>query len=214
MHETCWGVRVAVPRATAGVSREGLGKYRWLLSRVQVCETYRMTAGIIDELLVLLCAQTRGLCWCQAADWRTGAVAVRVSAWIVLRPWCRNRRSPTLSRAQACGLCCSHWVPVSSALRLLCAHTRGLCWCQTADWRTGTVAARVSAWIVLQPWCRNRRSPTLSRAQACGLCWSHWAPVPSALRLLCAQACGLCWCQAAGWRNWYGCRVRKRVDCA
>ena len=62
MHETCWGVGVAVPCATAGVSREGLGKHRWLLSRVQVCETYRMTAGIIDELFVLLCAQTRGLC--------------------------------------------------------------------------------------------------------------------------------------------------------
>ena len=85
---------------------------------------------------------------------------------------------------------------------------------QAADWRTGTVAVRASAWIVLQPWCRNRRSPTLPRAQACGLCWSHWAPVPSALRLLCAHTRGLCWCQAADWRDRCGCRVCKRVDCA
>ena len=47
--------------ATGGVSREGLGKHRWLLSRVQVCGPYCMTAGIIDELPALLCAHTRGL---------------------------------------------------------------------------------------------------------------------------------------------------------
>ena len=58
-----------MPCAIGGVSREGLGKHRWLLSCVRVCGPYRMTAGIIDELPALLCAHTRGLCWCQAADW-------------------------------------------------------------------------------------------------------------------------------------------------
>ena len=106
MHETCWSVGVAVPWTTGGVSRGGLGRRRWLLSCVQVCKSYRMTLGIIDELPALLCAHTRGLCWCQAADWwdwcgccarkradcagakqrigGTGAVAVRASAWIAL----------------------------------------------------------------------------------------------------------------------------------
>ena len=62
MHETCWGGGAAVSCATEGVLREGLGKHCWLLSRVQVCGPYRMTAGAIDELPALLCAHTRGLC--------------------------------------------------------------------------------------------------------------------------------------------------------
>ena len=62
MHETCWGGGAAVPCAIGGVSREGLGKHRWLLSRVQVCGPYHITAGTIDELPVLLCAQMCGLC--------------------------------------------------------------------------------------------------------------------------------------------------------
>ena len=70
MHETCWGGGTAVSCAIGGVLREGLGKHRWLLSCVRVCGPYRITAGIIDELPALLCAHTRGLCWCQAADWR------------------------------------------------------------------------------------------------------------------------------------------------
>lgn len=60
MHETCWGGGAAVSCATEGVSLESLGKRRWLLSHVQVCGPYRITAGTIDELLALLCAHTRG----------------------------------------------------------------------------------------------------------------------------------------------------------
>ena len=59
MHETCWGGGAAVSCATEGVSLEGLGKHRWLLSCVRVCGPYRMTAGIIDEQLVLLRAYAR-----------------------------------------------------------------------------------------------------------------------------------------------------------
>ena len=62
MHETCWGGGAAVPCAIGGVSLESLGKRRWLLSCVQVCGPYRITAGTIDELPALLCAHTRGLC--------------------------------------------------------------------------------------------------------------------------------------------------------
>ena len=59
MHETCWGGGAAVPCVIEGVSREGLGRRRRLLSCVQVCGPYRMTAGAIDELLALLRAYAR-----------------------------------------------------------------------------------------------------------------------------------------------------------
>ena len=104
MHETCWGGGAAVSCATGGASREGLGRRRWLLSCVQVCGPYRMTAGIIDELLVLLRAYARIVL--MPSNGLAGLVrSPRARAWIVLQPWCRNRRSPTLSRAQTRGLC-------------------------------------------------------------------------------------------------------------
>ena len=215
MHETCWGGGVGVPRATAGVSREGLGKHRWLLSRVQVCGPYRMTAGIIDELLVLLCAQTRGLCWCQAADWR---------AWC----GCRARKRADCATAVVSEPPQPN-VAVCASVRIVLVAL-GTCALGAA------VAVRAYARIVLVPSGRLAGPVRLPRVQAhglrlCaddvanlarrllyaqtrGLCCSHGAPVPPALRLLCAHTRGLCWCQAADWWDWCGCRVRKRVDCA
>ena len=105
MHETCWGGGAAVSCATGGVSREGLGKHRWLLSRVQVCGPYRMTAGIIDELLVLLRAYAR----------------------IVLTPSSRLVGLVRLPCAQERGLCLNADDVAELARRLLCAQMCGLC---------------------------------------------------------------------------------------
>ena len=97
----------------------------------------------------------------------TGTVAVCASAWIVLQPWCRNRRSPTLPRMQARGLCVNANDVAELARRLPCAQVSGLC--LNAD-DVAELARR------------------LLRAHTRGLCCPHGAPVPPALRLPCVQA--------------------------
>ena len=128
MHETCWGGGAAVSCAIGGVSREGLGKHRWLLSCVQVCGPYRMTAGIIDELLVLLRAYAR--------------IVLMLSnglAGLVRLPCVQER-----------GLRYSRGVGIAAAQR---CRVRKLADCAGAKRRiggTGAVAARASEWIVLE----------------------------------------------------------------
>lgn len=150
MHETCWGGGAAVPWATGGASREGLrGTSRWLLSCVQVCKSYRMTAGTINELLALL----------------------RVSARIVLVPSSGLAGLLQLPCEQTCGLClnaddvadlarrlpcaqtrglrCSNGAPVPPALRLLCAQACGLCWQPATNFAQHTVLLCAQARVAL-----------------------------------------------------------------
>ena len=76
-----------------------------MLSCVQVCGPYRMTAGAIDELLALLCAYAR------IAPMPSSGLAGLVR----------------LPCAQARGLCLNADDVAELARRLLCAQARGLC---------------------------------------------------------------------------------------
>ena len=106
MHETCWGVGVAMPRATAGVSREGLGETSLVVVVRAGMRAVSQTVGAIDELPALLCAHTRGLCY--SRDVGTAA-AQR----------CRVPKRADYADATSGGL--------AGLVRLPCAQACGLC---------------------------------------------------------------------------------------
>ena len=152
------------------------------------------TAGAIDELPTLLCAQTRGLCWCQVADWRD---------------WCGCRARKRVD-------CATTVVSESPQPNVVaCASVRIVLVALGTCALGAAVAVRASVRIVLVPSGRLAELVRLSCAQARGLCLSaddvaelarrllyaqtrglrcsHGAPVPPVLRLPCAQARGLRW---------------------
>ena len=175
MHETCWGGGAAVPGAIGGVSREGLGKHRWLLSCVRVCGPYRMTAGIIDEQLVLLRAYARIVL--MPSNGLAGLVRLPCAQ---VHGLCLNADDVAdlarrLLRAQMRGLCCSHGAPVPPALRLPCVQGRIVlatgnqlraAYCVTV--RASACRARSSAWMVeagVCPATPTSPGPPVRRAQ-------------------------------------------------
>ena len=170
MHETCRGVGVAVPWATAGVSREGLG------SVVGCCCACRCRAVPHDR----------------RHHRRAARVAVLAYSRIVLVPSGRLAGLVRLPCAQTCGLCLNADEVADLARRMPCAPTRGLCWCQAADWRD---------------WCGCRARKRADCATAVVLEPPQPNVAACASVLIVLVALGLC-------PRRCGCCARIRADCA